>query len=213
MAVRTESEREREEERKGERWWKEEGDELGQIKLVSKEHCERAWVSVCACLTRPANIMTTGTRQQQETTNRHETRHEARENCEQRTENWELWHDARRMQSKRRNCMQIMLDIVSAYFLACEPRQKLTFSPRRNTGSRQSRQQRGRCPSLPSLSQSLSLYFHLLLCLCVCVCVQPVETLWHFLARTAETCKTGKFIMSHGFSAAWRCQRHFLLVR
>jgi len=28
------------------------------------------------------------------------------------------------------------------------------------------------------------------------------KTLWHFLARTTETCKTGKFIMSRGFRRA-----------
>lgn len=77
-----------------------------------------------------------------------------------------------RMRGKRKNCMQIMLDIVSAYFLACEPRQKLTFSPRRNTGSRQSRQQRDSPARQPLHRDPLPLI--LSLCVCVCLCVQPV---------------------------------------
>jgi len=36
----------------------------------------------------------------------------------------------KKRERRGKNCMQIMLDIVSAYFLACAPRQKLTFSPR-----------------------------------------------------------------------------------
>lgn len=187
MAVRTESEREREEERKGERWWKEEGDELGQIKLVSKEHCERAWVSVCACLTRPANIMTTGTRQQQETTNRHETRHEARENCEQRTENCGTMRGG--CKANAEIVCKLCLTLFQHTFWRASQDKSWHLAQGEIQAVDRVDSREGDAPLFPlSLSLSVSTFISYCVCVCACVCsrLKLCDIFWRAQRKRAK---------------------------